>query len=377
MLACQRHLFDIPDDVVWLACAQHSPALHAVDAAGRRGLERKRHPWTLGPVNYHDEVEEVRGLFGRLIGASADDIALVPSVSYAMTLAAGNLSAGPSRRVVVLAEQFPSNVYPWRDLVQREGGALTTVARPDGADWTGALLAAIDERTAVVAVPNCHWMDGAMIDLEAVGAAARRVGAALVLDLTQSLGALPFDLAAVQPDFIAAAAYKWLLGPYSFGFLYAAPTRQAGRPLEQGWANRAASEASEPLTDYRDALLPGARRFDVGERGNYIAVPMAIAALEQIFDWRVEAIAASLRPVVTELAERASALGLRPTAADLRAPHFLGLRLPGGPPARLLEALRTERIFVSLRGDCLRVAPHLYNRPEDIDRLFAVLEAAL
>ncbi len=377
MLACQRHLFDIPDDVVWLACAQHSPALHAVHAAGLQGLERKRHPWTLGAANYHDEVEKLRGLFARLIGASGDGIAIVPSVSYGMTLAAGNLSAGPGRRVVLLAEQFPSNVYPWRELVRREGGTVTTVARPDGADWTDALLAAIDDRTAVVAVPNCHWMDGAMIDLPAVGAAARRVGAALVLDLTQSLGALPFDLAAVQPDFIAAAAYKWLLGPYNFGFLYAAPARQAGRPLEQGWAIRAVSEAREPLTDYRDALLPSARRFDVGERGNYIAVPMAIAALEQILDWRVEAIAASLRPMVADVAERASALGLRPTPADLRAPHFLGLRLPGGPPAGLLDSLFAERVFVSLRGDCLRVAPHLYNRRHDIDRLFAALEAAL
>ena len=377
MIACQRELFDIPDEVVWLACAQHSPALNSVYAAGLAGLENKRHPWTLGAPHYWDNVERVRGLFARLIGAGAEDIAIVPSVSYGISLAAGNLTVGPDRSVVVLEEQFPSNVYPWRDLTDREGGSLVTVARPAAGHWTEGVLAAIDRRTAVVALPQCHWMDGAMIDLSAVGAAARGVGAALVLDLTQSLGALPFDLAAVAPDYIVAGAYKWLLGPYNFGFLYAAPERQSGRPLEQGWVTRAGSDRHHDLTDYRDEFLPGARRFDVGERGNYIAVPMATAALEQILDWGVPAIAESLRPLVEETAERAAALGLRPTPVAGRAPHFLGLRLAEGPPSGLAERLLAERIYVSLRGDCLRVAPHLYNRPADIERLFAVLKAAL
>jgi len=372
-LGSQRHLFELPEDVAWINCAQHSPALKSVSDAGTAGLARKRQPWTIGPAQHHEDPDRLRTLFARLIGAQARDIAIVPSVGYGISLAAGNLALPPGRRALVLAEQFPSNLYPWRDLAARDGGALATVARPADGDWTAAVLAELDERVAILALPNYHWLDGGALDLPRLAAAARDVGAALVLDLTQSLGAVPFDLAAVRPDFLIAGTYKWLLGPYSFALLYAAPARQAGRPLEQGWNSRAGSERRSRLIDYTDRLYDDARRYDMGEAANYIAVPMAIAGLEQILAWQPARIAAGIAPLVEALAAGAEALGLKATPAAHRAPHFLGLRADRPLRPDLLDRLKDEKIYISQRGDSLRVSPHLYNDRAEIDRLLESL----
>ncbi|MEM7025952.1 MAG: aminotransferase class V-fold PLP-dependent enzyme, partial [Pseudomonadota bacterium] len=142
---------------------------------------------------------------------------MIPAASYGVGVAAANLPCGQGRRILVLADQFPSNVYAWDDLARRTGGEIVRVARPVDGDWTPAVLAELDERVAITALPHCHWTDGSLIDLVTVAKSCREVGSALVLDVTQSLGALPLDLAAIDPDYVACAGYKWLLGPYSSG----------------------------------------------------------------------------------------------------------------------------------------------------------------
>lgn len=377
MIENQRHLFDLPDEVAYLRCAASAPQLKSIYEAGRLGLAKKSRPWRLGSRETFDDVEHLRTLFADLIGAAAGDVALVPSASYGLSTAAANLAVGEGRDVILLARQFPSNVYPWRALVRRGGGRLLTVERAADDDWTSAVLAAIGPATAVVALPQCHWLDGAMLDLDAIGRRAREVGAALVLDLSQSLGAVPFDVATVQPDFAVAVAEKWLLGPYQLAFFYAAPSRQDGEPIEHTWIGRAESEDYGRLVDYRDSYQPGARRFDVGERGNFISVPMAVQALRQIADWRVDAIAATLRPLVDEVADRAAEIGLTPVPAAIRAPHMIGLRAGSGLPRGLGDRLADRDVFVSVRDQAIRVAPHVYNDRWDLDRLFSALTELL
>lgn len=373
VIDCQRHLFDLPDDAVYLRCAASAPQLKSVYEAGRLGLAKKSRPWRIGARETFDDVERLRALFAGLIGAEAGDVALAPSASYGLSIAAANLTLGAGRDVVVLERQFPSNVYPWRVLVRRDGGRVLTVARPADDDWTAAVLAAIGPSTAIVALPQCHWLDGAMLDLAAIGRRTRAVGAALVLDLSQSLGAVPFDVRDVRPDFLVAVAEKWLLGPYQLAFLYAAPSRQDGEPIEHTWIGRAESQDYARLVDYRDGYQPGARRFDVGERGNFVSVPMAIRALRQVADWRVDAIAATLTPLIRETAERAGAFGLTPVPAAARAPHMIGLRAGAALPPNLGDRLADRGIFVTVRDQVIRVAPHVYNGRDDLERLFAAL----
>ena len=371
----QRHLFDIPEGIAYLNCAYMGPLMHAVIQAGERGVRAKARPWEISPEDFFADVERARSLFARVIGADAEGVALIPSASYGLSCAARNIAVPPGGRIILLAEQFPSNVYAWREVASTRGASVATIARPADDDWSRAVLEAIDERAAIVALPHCHWTDGGLLDLERIGALCRDAGAMLVLDLTQSAGALRFDATRVRPDYVACAGYKWLLGPYSLGFLWVAPEHRNGRPIEFNWTAREGAEDFARLVDYRNEYRQGARRFDVGENANFILVPMLNAAIQKILDWGVEDIEATLAERNQEIARRASLLGFRSVPASLRAGHFLGLRFPDDrAPEGLTAALAAEGIHVSVRGDSMRVTPHLYNTDDDVDRLLAALE---
>ncbi len=377
----QRSLFDIPDHVAYLNCAYMSPLLKSAAEAGKKAIAEKTQPWNTTSDDFFTESEITRALFANVVGTDAEGISFIPSASYGIAIAAANIPVGEGQEILVLKEQFPSNIYAWERAAEEQGGCIKTVTAPAstpvGPDWTPAILEALTERTDIVALPHCHWTDGALIDLAAVSAKAKSIGAALVLDVSQSLGALPLDFEVVDPDFVIAPTYKWLLGPYSMGFLYVAPRWRDGRPIEENWLNRKGSEDFAGLVDYEDAYQPGARRFDMGERANFQLMPMTRCALEQISDWGVETIAATLQTKTNAIAERATKLGLTVSAPHLRAPHFLGVRFPGGVPDGLLDQLAKQHVYVSLRGTSMRVTPHLYNTEEDVNRLFAALEAVL
>lgn len=345
--------------------------------AGHLGVSRLSHPWKIGPAQFFDESEQVRGLFAKLIDATADDIAIIPAVSYGVAVASSLIEVSDGDEIVVLQDQFPSNYYPWLELSRRKNARLMVVPRPADLDWTSALLEAIHEQTAVVAVPNVHWTDGSLIDLIEVSKACEQSNAELVLDLSQSLGVLPMSILEINPSFLISAGYKWLLGPYSFGFMYVSPAYQNKLPLEHNWINRKKSEDFAGLVNYRDDFQTGARRFDVGERSNFALTPMAVAALQQIHEWRVAEIQESLARLTNRLATRAARFGLQVIPAQKRAGHIVGLRFPDQPPAGILERLAEQNIFVSLRGTAMRVSPHLYNTKDDIERLLRVLAQSL
>ncbi len=373
----QVHLFDIPDDIAYLNCAYLSPLLKTVAAAGQAGLARKSRPWEIQSVDFESEVEVARQRFAALIGATADDVAVVPAASYGMANAARNVEIAAGDNIVVLADQFPSNVAPWRTRAAETGAELRTVARPADDDWTPAVLAAIDDATAVVALPNCHWTDGTLVDLESASAGARRVGAALCLDLTQSIGAMPFDVGAVRPDFMVAAGYKWMMGPYSLGFMYAAPARQDGIGFEHNWTMRSNDPDFARMRSDAASGKIAARRYDMGKAANFACMPMAIAALDQLIAWGPAETQATLRLLTDEIAAEAEARGLLVAARERRAGHYIGLRFTGGMPEGIIARLAERRVFVSQRGDSLRVTPHLYNDSRDVARLFAALDREL
>lgn len=377
MIPCQRALFDLPRDRVYLNAAYMGPMPKAATEAGQQSYRTKSQPWLYDvQQDFFDKPDTLRGQAADLFGSTRDDIALVPAASYGLATAARNLAPQKRTEILVLDGQFPSHVYVWRALAEAHHCRVRTVTRSGNQSWTDALLAAISPATSIVACPQVHWADGGQLDLPAISDAARRQGAALVLDLTQSLGALPFDLPAIQPDFAVAAGYKWLLGPYSMAYLYVAPHHQEGEALEENWIVRDRAEDFARLVDYSDDYAPGARRFDMGERSAFQLVPAASAALGQILDWGVAELSETLAARTAEIAAATAPLGLTDDTPD-RAPHYLALTLPSGSPANLVTQLAARQIHVSQRGDKLRVTPHLYNDAEDVAAFCDGLKACL
>jgi selenocysteine lyase/cysteine desulfurase len=374
-LPVQRELFDIPDDVAYFNCASLAPLLRAAGEAAAGAVARRARPWRTRGEDWFGETEERRALFARLAGVDADGVALVPATSYGLAVAAANLRAGPGQRVLVLGEDFPSNYYTWQRFARRTGATLVAVERRDGQTWAEAVLEALDERAAVVAVMAVHWTDGGTVDLAAVGSRARAVGAALVVDASQALGAVPLDLGAVRPDYLVGVGYKWLLGPFGLGYLYVAERHRDGTPLEENWISRRGAEDFAGLVDYQGDYQPGARRFDVGQRTHFETTPMAIVALRQLLDWEVPRIAATLRRLTDRIEAEVAAIGLSLTTRD-RGPHMLGIALPDRARRRVGAALADAGVFAGVRGSSLRVSPHLWTTDQDVDRLVGALAEA-
>jgi selenocysteine lyase/cysteine desulfurase len=373
MIPCQRHLFQIPEGVSYLNCAYMSPLMNSAVEAGNKGLARKAQPWTISAPDFFTGSEQLRGLAAHLFNSSPDEIALVPSASYGLQTAANNLPIARGQKILVLEEQFPSNIYPWRRLSRDMGAEIVTVPWPSDGDWTAVVLEHLKSNVGIAALPNVQWTSGGLLDLERVGTACRSVGAALVLDLTQSLGAYRFDVQRVQPDFAVAAAYKWLLGPYSTGVMYVAPRWHGGRPLEENWIQRDNARNFANLY-FTDGYQNGARRFDMGEHANFGLLPATIRALQQLDAWGVGEISQTIAAMNRRIADNVQNSGFVAWPEAMRAPHYLCLRSQRPIPESLIESLAAERVFVSLRGTSLRITPHVYNSEDDIERLLEVLQ---
>uniref|UniRef100_A0A6U4FWE9 Aminotransferase class V domain-containing protein n=2 Tax=Phaeomonas parva TaxID=124430 RepID=A0A6U4FWE9_9STRA len=310
--------------LVYLDNAGRTPLPRCVLKAGERALKRKVRPWE-GMGNDAD-VDDVRARYARIIGHdNGADIALCPSTSYSMSLAAHNLvRTGVIARgteVLVLQNQMASNVMPWQSACRRAGARLRVVPSPSRT-WTEAILRDIAQddaraapRIAVLALPPLHWTDGALVDLEAIGAA--KGGRVLVVDATQAAGAMPLSARRARVDVMAASVHKWLLSPYGMSLVYIHPRFHATwEPLEFHERRRRGSDSATwdevgamTRAGYPDAPVPGAARFDAGGRPNPVVVPMVREGLGVVLELRPARVAPALAAWCNVVAHAAAQLG--------------------------------------------------------------------
>ncbi|WP_159096771.1 aminotransferase class V-fold PLP-dependent enzyme [Pseudovibrio sp. Alg231-02] len=379
LISPQRHLFDIPPNIAYFNCSYNAPLLIGSKKALIEGAASKCWPWQRTPNEFFDDAEAFRRAAYTAFGTSVDNFAIVPSASYGSATVARileeHLSFGDE--VIVLQEAFPSNYLPWLRLTQETGAKLVVIPTPDDYDWTRAVLNEINSRTKLIAVPNCHWTNGVLLDLNKISSAAKNVGSFLVLEVTQSLGANPIDIDSLEPDFLISAGYKWMLCPYGLSLFYADPKWHHARPLEETWLSREGAEDFENLVEYADQYQVGARRFEMGQKSIPSVLPGGIAALRQIGEWGVANIAETLRRTNRQISELLEMYGFQTIPEEVRSPNILGARLENGVPDTLISSLAERNVYISKRGSSLRFAPYLHNTENDIDRLAEALKASL
>jgi selenocysteine lyase/cysteine desulfurase len=383
-LECQKALFSIPPDVTYLNSAYMGPLPVATQQAGADALAARAVPTGLGADDFFAPAEAARRLCAGLIGAQAEQIALIPTTSYAVAIAAKNLSLRAGQCVVLPQAQFPSNVLAWRRLVAA-GVELRTVAEPTTADvaasgrsraalWNERLLEAIDARCAVLAIEPAHWTDGTRFDLDALAQRARSVGAAVIVDATQFVGAMPIDVARIRPDLLVAHAYKSMLSHYGLGFAYLGPRFSDGVPLEESWLMRRGAEDFSRLVDYEDDYAAGMRRYDSSLRSNPVLIRSLVASATLLARWRPARVEAYCRRIADAFVPAVRALGYGVADPGDRAANLFGLVAPAGIDVEGLRArLAAQRIHVSVRGRAIRVSPHVYNDAHDFERLLGAL----
>ena len=371
----QRHKFDIPDDVSYLDCATMSPLLLSSYEATRVGLQFKLHPWLVKSEDFFNEAEQVREIVGRLINTQSDNIALIPGASYGVALAAANIPIQSGQEVLILESQHTANAYSWMHYSKQVGAKIRVLKRPNQLNWTEIVLEAIGAKTAVAALPCVHSSDGSELDLTRISIRLREFGAALVLDATHSIGATNIDINSVQPDFLVAAGYKWLLGPYGTGIMYVAPKWQQGRPLEEPGLNRLGSSNFVENLSYLENYIDGARRYDVSSRGNFGLIQGLRNSLQQIESWGIHSIAKELTSITTAIADKVKQIDLPGMVGAVAHGHYLSIEFLEQLPIDLIHQLERDKVYVSARGRWLRLTPYLHNSERDVESLFKAITA--
>jgi len=377
MLKCQRDKFNLQRKYAYLNCAYMSPLMKKVENAGKKGLIAKRKPYKISGEDFFHDTETLRLLYSKLINSNEPErIVVIPSVSFGMANVINNLPKKKGK-IIVVEGQFPSNIYPWTSLKDR-GYEVEIVAAPEGMikgeQWNKKIAKAITAETVLLAIGHVHWADGTLFDLQQFRKKLDIVNGLLIIDGTQSVGALPFDIREIKPDALICAGYKWLMGPYSIGLAYYGEKFDNGKPIEENWINRENSDDFSGLVSYEDKYRTGALRYEVGEHSNFIMIPMMIAAIKQLLKWTPQGIQEYCDSLMTPTIEQASELSFESEELAFRSAHLFGLKLPATTtPEVAMKIFKERKVSVSLRGETIRVAPHVYNDEVDARKFLRAL----
>ncbi len=316
-----KALFSLPDDVIYLNNASFSPAFKSVEEAGITTIKRKNRPDLYKASDLFEPVNELKSLFAKIIDVEdVNRVVTAPSVSYGLANVANNIKLKKDDEIIIIEEQFPSNVYIWQDLAKRYDAKLITIEKPQNSqNWNTAILNAITSKTAVIAIGQIHWANGHIFDLKAIRTKTRLHDALLIIDGSQSIGALPFSIKEIKPDALVCAGYKWLFGPYGSAYAYYSSYFDNGTAIEQNWNARLNSEDFKGLTNYQPQHRPLAQCYMAGQNGSLIYVQMQIAALKEVLNINPEQLQEYCNDISREAIEKLNSIGFTSEAKELRA----------------------------------------------------------
>ena len=371
----QKHLFSLPDNVHYLNCAYKAPLLKSSEAAAINALKRMRYPGVLKSSDFFEGVERVKELYGSLINAHPSQLALIPSVSYGFAAALLNIKAKTGGNVVTIADGFPSGYYALDKWRKQFDNNLIVVDSPNNeSSWTDAILNLISNSTSAVVVPPVHWANGYKFDLKRIGEKCKNVGAYLLVDGTQAIGAIPFDLEEMHISFLICATYKWLMGPYSLGFLYVSPDIDIDQGLEESWMGRQNAQDFKNLTNYTSSYKGPVSALDVGETTHFTLIPMLESSLKQLRDWTMEGIQEYCKNLRSPLIDYLISKNIKFNPSDFYN-HLIGIELGSQiNMERFDEECKNHNIVLSKRAKSVRIAMNVFNDERDIDALIEAIE---
>ena len=378
-LTCQRDLFSLDDDLIFLNGAYMSPLLRSVEKVGYENLLIKRNPGKITVDQFFNYSEDLKRVFSQLI--NTDDLnGIVPiaSVSYGLANVAANIPFDSGDEIVLLKDQFPSNYYVWRKYAEQHKLKIK-FAEPHnneqrGESWNNSLLELITPKVKVVSIAHVHWADGTLFDLKEVRRKCDEVGAYLIIDGTQSVGALPFNQSEIKADALICAGYKWLQGPYGIGVGYYGEKFAHGKPIEESWINRFNSHDFKNLVNYQSEYREGAQRYAIGESSNFILLSMMVEGIKQTVEWQPERVQEYCKEISEYLYESLIPKGFWMENAANRPEHLFGIKIPSSVRIeRIKEGFSNENISVSYRGDFIRVSPGVYNTMDEAKKFVKCL----
>lgn len=378
----QKALFNLRENSHYLNCAYKAPLLKSSEAACIKALIREQNPADITSEDFFNQIEEIRKAFSTLINSDPHNIAIIPSTSYGFATVLNNVPPKKDGNAVCIQDEFPSGYFALERWCKENDNNLL-IARPNsiqksGKSWNENILDQINDKTSVVLMSSIHWMNGLKFDLESIGEKCRKHDAIFIIDGSQSVGAMPIDVQKFNIDALICASYKWLFGPYSMSLAYINDKFDDGSPLEESWMNRSNAYDFSSLANYDSNYRAGAARFNVGQTSNLILAPMLLTSLHQINDWKPENIQAYGKELTRPLIQYLNELGVELEDEKYRTNHLFALDLPMDINMETLKNnLKANQVFVSVRGQYIRVSVNVFNDQDDIEKLIEVIQKSV
>jgi cysteine desulfurase/selenocysteine lyase len=370
-----RREFELQESSVWLNTAHQGRLPRRAALALAEAVRWKLHPEMLATSERFSEVpSRLRRALARMLGAREGDVVLANSASYGLHLVANGLDLGPGDEVVVAANDFPSDILPW--LLLRDRGVTVRMMEPQDEVLTpDEVQAALTHRTRVVCLTWVHSFSGRVVDLDGVGRACRSHGAWFVVNGSQAVGAMPIDVQALPIDALVSAGFKWLCGPYGTGVCWLRPELfDVLRPTKLYWLSAlSADDLAAPSLDLESITPRRTGRLDVFGTANFFNHVPFTAALELLLELGIDEVAAYVDGLVVGLLAGIDRARFRPVSGEeVRSPLVVvePLREASG---EVFERLAAAGVHVAHRRGRIRISPHLYNTPDEINRALELL----
>ena len=367
------------EGVTYLNLAGQSPIPKAAIKALQNAVEWKKFPQRIPDTAFFDVPNRVRASIAKLVGGRPEEVALTTGASTGAAAVAYGLDWRAGDEVITGSAEFPLQYSTWRPMEEREGIRLKLV-EPAGAFHTAEdFIAALTAKTRLVSVSHVRFDNGAMLDAARLAEACHRQGALLLLDVSQSAGAVPIDVERSGADFLVCAGYKWLLGPFGTGFFWCRRAQlKAMRPGPFYWMAAEGADNFSALACSDPKPAEAARRWDAAETASYYNLAALETSLELVLRAGTAAIAEHNHNLIDLLFSRLPldrCVPASPAERARRGPYGCFQARNADKTRDLYEKLRKENVITSLREGKIRISPYLYNNERDIDRVISVITA--
>jgi len=365
------------EGVTYLNLAGQSPIPKGAIKALQTAVDWKKFPQRIPDAAFFDVPNRVRTAIAQLIGGQAEEVALTSGASTGAAAVALGMDWQAGDEVLTASGEFPLQYTTWRPMEAREEIKVSLVKASSGFHSSEDFIAALTPRTRLVSVSHVRFDNGAKIDAAKLAAACHAQGALLMLDVSQSAGAVPMDVAQMGADFLVCAGYKWLLGPFGTGFFWCKRALIGKmRPGPFYWMAAEGAENFAALGASAPKPANEGRRWDAAETANYYNLAALEAGLELVLRAGPETVAEHNHKLVDQLFERLPmdrCVAASPLEREQRGPYGCFQARTAEKTRDLYQKLRDENVITSLREGKIRVSPYLYNNERDIDRLVGVI----